>query len=305
MTLAGPLIGAGRQAEVFAWGEGRVLKLYRRAEAERDAYAEAEYTRLAYAAGAAARSAVGEAHSRVSLARFAGAPAPAVYETVLVEGRPGVVYERLSGPTMLSVLVAQPWRVTALARQMAEVHAQLHRCPGVGLPSQSRRVTELAGWIETRSDFTPALRATLVRVVNALPEGDRLCHGDLHPDNVLLTERGPRVIDWMNAWCGHPLADVARTSIMLRLGDPPPGFVQRAIIALFRSLFHALYLRHYFRAQTDYAPNELRAWELPLAVARLTDGITAERTVLLKFIEERAKEVKADGVLSRQSSSQI
>lgn len=284
MSHAGPLIGAGRQAEIFAWDAGRVLKLYRRAEAERDAYAEAEYTRLAHAAGA---------------------PVPAVYETVSVEGRPGVVYERIEGPTMLSRLIAQPWRVNALARQMAEVHAQLHRCPGEGLPSQSTRLSGLAGWIETRSDFTPALRETLVRVVNALPEGDRLCHGDLHPDNILLTERGPRVIDWMNAWCSHPLADVARTSIILRLGDPPPGFVQRAIIALFRSLFHALYLRHYFRAQTDYARDELQAWELPLAVARLTDNIAAERGALLKFIEERAKEVETDGVLSRQSSSQI
>jgi aminoglycoside phosphotransferase (APT) family kinase protein len=277
------VLGAGRQAEIFGWGEGRALKLYRRAEAERDAQVEAENTRRAHAAGA---------------------PVPGVFETVTVEGRPGAVYERLSGPTMLSRLVAQPWRVNGFARQMAEVHAQLHRCPGAGLTPQAQRVRELALWIEARTDFAPALRETLLRAVNALPDGDRLCHGDLHPDNILLTVHGPRVIDWMNAWCGHPLADVARTSVMLRLGDPPPGAWQRALITLFRSLFHALYLRHYFQLQLEYKPDELRAWELPLAVARLTDGIAEERGRLLRFITERAKEVATHGVLSGQSQTQ-
>jgi aminoglycoside phosphotransferase (APT) family kinase protein len=277
------LLGAGRQAEIFEWGEGRALKLYRRTEAGRDASVEAENTRRAHAAGA---------------------PVPGVFETVTVEGRPGAVYERLSGPTMLSHLVRQPWRVNGFARQMAEVHAQMHRCSGAGLPAQAERVRGLAQWIEAQSIFAPGLKATLLRAANALPDGDRLCHGDLHPDNVLLTARGPRVIDWMNAWCGHPLADVARTSVILSLGDPPPGFVQRAFIAVFRSLFQALYLRHYFDAQTDYARAELRAWELPLAVARLADGIAEERGRLLRFITDRAREVEHDGVLSRPRQTQ-
>lgn len=283
MTQTRALIGAGRQAEILEWGEGRALKLYRRAEAEGDARLEAENTRCAHRAGASA---------------------PAVYEAVSLEGRPGVVYERVEGPTMLARLIAQPWRVNGLARQMAEVHAHMHRCSGAGLPAQADRVRGLAQWIAAQSIFAPALKATLLRAAHALPDGDRLCHGDLHPDNVLLTARGPRVIDWMNAWCGHPLADVARTSVILSLGDPPPGFVQRVFIAVFRSLFQALYLRHYFDAQTDYARADLRAWELPLAVARLADGIAEERARLMRFITDRAKEVEHDGLLPRPSQTQ-
>ena len=248
------------------------------------AYAEAEFTRLAHAAGA----------------RHPPSTRPCGWQ----DGRAPCA-ERLHGPTMLSALIAQPWRVNALARQMAGVHAQLHRCSGAGLPAQSDRLRELAQWIEAQSDFAPALKTTLVRVVSALPDGNRICHGDLHPDNVLLSEHGPRVIDWTNAWCGHPLADVARTSIILRLGAPPPGWARRVFIALFRRLFHALYRRHYFRSQTDYARPELHAWELPLAVSRLAEAVTAERTALLKFIERRAREVKANRVRSRQRSSQI
>lgn len=268
--MKGARLGAGRQAEIFEWESGRVLKLYRHAQAKQEAHAEAELTRHAHAAGA---------------------PAPAVYETLTVDGRCGTVYERLNGPTMLSVLITRPWRVNVFAQQMAALHAQLHQCSGAGLSTQAVRVRELAQWVEGQADFAPALKTKLLNVINALPEGNRLCHGDFHPDNVLLTPDGPRVIDWTNAWSGHPLADVARTSIILRLGDPPPGFFQRAFINVFRLLFHELYLRHYFLQPTAYARHELRRWELPLAVARLTDGITVERPVLLRFIAARAQEL--------------
>lgn len=263
-------LGAGRQAEIFEWGPGRVLKLYRHTPAEASARAEAESTRRAHAAGASA---------------------PAVYETLTVEGRWGTVYERLSGPTMLTQLVAQPWRVNVFAQQMAALHAHMHHCSGTGLPPQNTRVRELLQWLEAQPDFAPELKQTLCHVVAELPDGDRLCHGDFHPDNILLTTNNPRIIDWMNAWCGHPLADVARTSILLRLGDPPPGFVQRTFIAVFRGLFHKLYLRHYFRASTTYPRSELPRWELAMAIVRLTDGIAVERPALLKFINTRAQKL--------------
>jgi aminoglycoside phosphotransferase (APT) family kinase protein len=268
--MKGKRLGAGRQAEIFEWRVGQVLKLYHAGYAASAAQTEAELTRHAHAAGA---------------------PAPAVFETLTVEGRFGAVYERLSGPTMLSLLVTHLWRVKAFAQQMAAVHAQLHQCSGAGLPPQAARLRELGRWVETQALFAPALKIKLQQALTALPDGDRLCHGDFHPDNLLLTAAGPRVIDWTGAFSGHPLADVARTSIILKLGDPPPGFVQRSVITVFRALFQALYLHHYFRQSTAHRRAELRRWELPLAVARLTDGIVAERSALLKFITARAQEM--------------
>ena len=47
-----------------------------------------------------------------------------------------------------------------------------------------------------------------------MPDESRLLHNDFHPDNIMLTPNGPVIIDWIDATCGHPLADVARTLIM-------------------------------------------------------------------------------------------
>ena len=50
-----------------------------------------------------------------------------------------------------------------------------------------------------------------------MPEGDRLCHGDFHPVNVLGDASQPLVIDWPDASCGDPAADVCRSYLLLRL----------------------------------------------------------------------------------------
>ncbi|MGW1549107.1 aminoglycoside phosphotransferase family protein [Streptomyces sp. NPDC002346] len=50
---------------------------------------------------------------------------------------------------------------------------------------------------------------------------DRVLHLDLHPDNVILTGRGPVVIDWSNAGAGDPAADVAMTMVTVGSADVP------------------------------------------------------------------------------------
>jgi aminoglycoside phosphotransferase (APT) family kinase protein len=50
-----------------------------------------------------------------------------------------------------------------------------------------------------------------------MPDGDRLCHGDFHPINVLGQNSQPMVIDWPDACCGDPAADVCRSYLLLNL----------------------------------------------------------------------------------------
>ncbi|MFD1910018.1 phosphotransferase family protein [Paenibacillus rhizoplanae] len=50
-----------------------------------------------------------------------------------------------------------------------------------------------------------------------LPDGEKLCHGDFHPDNILMDDK-LWVIDWMTGVRGNPAADVARSVIMFSIG---------------------------------------------------------------------------------------
>ncbi|WP_127506823.1 phosphotransferase [Actinoplanes solisilvae] len=68
------------------------------------------------------------------------------------------------------------------------------------------------------SDEAATIMADLLRHLHSLParSGDgSIVHLDLHPDNVLLTARGPVVIDWRNAGDGDPDFDTALTALIL------------------------------------------------------------------------------------------
>ena len=58
-------------------------------------------------------------------------------------------------------------------------------------------------------------------------------HGDLHPMNVILTDRGPVVIDWEGARIGPRDADVAITWMLLEIGelDDVPGSCDRSSVS--------------------------------------------------------------------------
>ena len=55
----------------------------------------------------------------------------------------------------------------------------------------------------------------VLALVERLSPGDGLCHGDLHPDNVVMTASGPRLIDWLGAVRAPAAFDLAYCQILL------------------------------------------------------------------------------------------
>lgn len=262
MTGLGDPIGLGRTAEVFARSEDEVIKLLRPGFPERLGEHEASVAALVAEAGVAAP-------------RFMG--------TTRMEGRFGVVYERLVGSSMLDRIAHRPWGIDRWARRFAELHAAMHDANGTGLPNQKaelRRMIERAG-AGLPDGFAKAALARL----DGLPDGDAICHGDMHPGNVLLTGRGAVVIDWMTASCGNPAGDVARTLFLLRHSGVPPYLprVQRGLIGLARRRFCGVYVRHYRRPR-PLDQHQVDAWRLPILAARVGEGIEDETAALQALI---------------------
>lgn len=256
----GPRLGTGREAEVYAWGADAVVKLYRpgyhghRAEA-------------------------------AALAALAGHDvAPGLIDAVDHDGRPGLVLERISGNDMRDLLQRRPWRVLALARALAEAHLEVH---GVQAPAGLPDVRQvLAARIEAAT-LPRELQGFALRVLDGLPSGDRLCHGDYHPGNVLVRGDRVSVIDWPNAARGVPESDHARTILLLRWADPPPGtpLVTRSLTAAGRSLFARGYARAYARGARGPLEH-VESWLVVHTAARLSEGIVAEQPRLVGLLRD-------------------
>jgi aminoglycoside phosphotransferase (APT) family kinase protein len=258
----GPLVGLGRTAEVFALGEDRVVKLMRPAFPETEAELEAR------------------AANRVTDANLA---APRFHGLVRIDGRPGLVYDRVTGPSMLDELLRDHTRGDPLARLMAELHADMHGRSAGTLPSL---VEGLRHAIErAASRIGDDIRNAALRRLEELPDGDALAHGDLHPGNVILTSAGPCVIDWLTASRGPAAADVARSRFLVAdsIGPGELAPTDRRTMESLRGSFATTYLARY-RELRQVRADEIDAWRLPILAARAAEGVDGELPHLRRLI---------------------
>jgi|ERR1051326_2372054 uncharacterized protein (TIGR02172 family) len=233
------LVGRGFTSDVYAWGPGRVLKLFH--DWVPDDRAEREYriTRAVHAAGL---------------------PAPAAYELVTVEGRQGIVFERVDGISMLVHFQRTPWKMFAAVRQVADLQAKIHATPGpTELPTQRER---LRAGIEKSPMLNAAQKQQALKTLAELPDGTATCHGDFHPENILFTARGQIVIDWGSASRGAPLGDVACTARLLQTANLPPWapWYMHQLLKGFRVLLHRAYIKRSLQHQPG-TPQQIRKWK--------------------------------------------
>jgi aminoglycoside phosphotransferase (APT) family kinase protein len=144
----------------------------------------------------------------------AGFPVPKVYDAAGSD----LVMERLDGRDMLIDLARRPWLARRHARLLAEMHNRLHQIPAPpGFPQP-------------------------------LGPGDTVLHLDLHPGNIMLTSRGPVVIDWSNRSAGPAGADVAIAYLIMACSevDDLPLMI-RPIVSSVRATF----VRHFLLGVKD------------------------------------------------------
>jgi tRNA A-37 threonylcarbamoyl transferase component Bud32 len=239
------LIGEGRMAQVFALDAGTVVKLDR-----------PEFNGVA-------------AHEAAILRNLARAevPVPEVIRTAVFDGREGIVMERLHGPP-LAELIRVGGDTRQLAQEFVELHLALHSSIPAGAP-------ELVPWLVAAVELSGLPSATTDELLRWLSRADGevgLCHFDLHPDNIIVTESGWRVIDWIAAAVGPPTADFARTLLL------------RADAADRRTAEFMRFVRTIGAQRRSVADAELGMWLRTVAAARLCEGFTGDYADWLRAV---------------------
>lgn len=139
----------------------------------------------------------------------------------------------LSGLSAANALRQVPTLLRRLPFVLAAAAADLHRCPTDGLERELaasgrrgdidsflQRVEEQAVSID-RLDLADTARQLAAQA----PEARVVCHGDLHPFNLLVDDDQWTLIDWSAAVIADPHYDLAFTTLVLAnppLGGPAP-----------------------------------------------------------------------------------
>jgi aminoglycoside phosphotransferase (APT) family kinase protein len=190
------------------------------------------------------------------------------------------------GPSLLKLATIKPWKVIPFARLLAELHTEIHKNEVNDLPSQRAALSNVIQRVEVLS---PEQKEKILKLLDRLPDGNTLCHFDFHPDQVLITDDGPVVIDWVTAQQGDPLSDVARTCVILKFGQVPYGsWVMRMIINKWRKIFYRTYVQRYLELHPGVSKEYIETWMIPVAAGRLAEAIPEEREPILRFIQSHS-----------------
>jgi len=173
----GEKIGEGAYSDVHAWAPGQVVKLFKAGFPRRHSWWEARMVRAAFAAGA---------------------PAPEVFDEVILEGRFGVVLQRLDGPTLLQLSRSGAMTREQTGATLATLAMSVH---GIAPPPEflSLRETTTGALRDSGGALPDHIATGVLTLIERLSPGDGLCHGDLHPGNVIMTPNGPKIVDWQGA----------------------------------------------------------------------------------------------------------
>jgi aminoglycoside phosphotransferase (APT) family kinase protein len=240
----GRLLGSGKEAEIFECGSD-VVKLYRSAEPKRAAFREAAI---------------------LAMAESFGLPIPTVHGVRRIGDRWCIAMQRVDGPSFARVTLDQPHLIPAYLQEMARLQLWVHGQSGIQLAHLKAR---LAANIQRATMLREAHRSELLRRLAALPDGDRLCHGDFHPLNILGSPGHATILDWQAASCGEPAADVCRSYVLMRRIAP----------AL------ALPYVDAYAAATGECREDILAWLPVVAAARLAEGVPEESDALVAMTD--------------------
>jgi len=263
----GKLIGKGMTAEVYEWEKDRVLKLFA------DRYNQ-DWVKVEAKKGSAVHN--------------AGISSPSVFDVIDVDGRTGIILQQIYGKSMLREIQEEPWKSYLFAQKLARFHYKIHQYSSDELPSQRER---FAFTINRSSKLDGETRNKIIDYVDSLPNGKSICHGDLHFNNVIISNKKLVAIDWSSAYQGNPLGDVARTCMMMsspsspiRIPDVISSFFQYA-----KWLIYWTYLNEYMRLSKAKF-EDIDAWMLPVAAAKLKDKVHGDEKWLMDIINKRLKQ---------------
>ena len=196
------LIAKGNTAEVFEYGEDKVLKLFK------PGYSVEQIQR--------------EFNNTVIMNRSC-VHTPKVFEIVEQEDRHGIVFQKILGTDLFSEYLKNP----SDEKIASGILTDLSNIQKKVLSEKTEEGISYKNYLEWFGYDA-----------SNLPDGNYICHGDLHPGNIIRTQKNELyLIDFMNVCRGPKEYDVARTYVLLTENNPAAEAVGKKYLELMEMSF--------------------------------------------------------------------
>lgn len=248
-------LAEGFTSELFCYGAGRVLKLFRPAFVEL----------------AAAEFAILQRLHETPLA------VPKPFGLVERDGRFGYAMQALEGPSLRDVLERDPTHESPCVL-LADLHVAIHETPPLSLlPNLNERI---AHRLRQGAHRLGDLGKSVTGQLTATGPGSCLCHNDLHFGNVLRHQGQLVTIDWNGAAVGNRHADVAKTLVLLE--HAPVGVCLGPRAHALRHRIAESYAQAYCR-HVRIDSGELDRWKVLRAAELVSLGVPFARGLMVSL----------------------
>ena len=132
------------------------------------------------------------------------------------EGRRGVVYETLHSITLGEMIQTHPEAMDEWVEKYVAALKQLHDIHTVNPTFGKMKDHYYRQMKEAQPYLTEEEGQLMKKVVDALPDGDCLVHGDAHPKNIMLQQDEMMWIDMAMMGTGHPIYDLIAIAVVLK-----------------------------------------------------------------------------------------
>ena len=207
------IIARGNTAEVFEYEEEKICKLFY------DGYST---------------TAIQREYNNALCMLENKLPVPRAYKIVNIQNRTGIIYDKLYGGPILDKII-EGEDIDKLLNKMCKLHNFILSC-------HTKKVLSYKEFLRYFAE-KDSKSSRILRLIDDLPEGDNLCHGDFHPNNIWINLDGSEtIIDFMNVCHGPWQYDVARTYFLISEGEIPYGIPNRDKILEIQQLLANMYL---------------------------------------------------------------
>ncbi len=203
--------------------------------------------------------------------RFAyatGLPVPKIFDVLTIDGKQVIIMEYVKGKTVGDLLLENKDEEEHYMNISIDIQQKIHTMEADSLEPMSeklRKQIEAAKLLDNRQ------KNLLLKKMDMITYKPRLCHGDFHLFNLILSEQNEQVtiIDWVDASAGDVRADVYRTYLLYEQFYPKLA---------------KMYLDLYCQ-KSRLSKEEIFQWAPIIAGTRLSENVSSENVErLLKIV---------------------
>ncbi|MCG7346265.1 aminoglycoside phosphotransferase family protein [Sporosarcina sp. ACRSL] len=241
---SGKPIAFGNTAEIYLF-ENKIVKVFKDYLPPTESAYEANKQRFAHSCGLSV---------------------PKVLDVTKIDGKQAIVMEYIEGKTLGELFFANMDRAEYYIDISIDIQREIHQIHADSLKPMSQRLRQQ---LEAALHLDNKQKEKLLEKLDSMTYENRLCHGDFHLLNLIMSDDQVTIIDWVDATAGDIRADVCRTYLLYVELSPDVA---------------ELYLRLYCE-KSGLPKEDILQWSPILAGARLAENVSSEsREFLLDIV---------------------